>query len=384
MDCYCFCKSAVFVSIVLLSIVFAVNGITEECTFKDPVSSFIKSSDSKDASSCRNEETLDKDFNINSIRNDWNGPLTSLSCKLRWFSAAETCDLFEKNNGLLILHGDSTVRHIAQALLMILSDNMYSGGLNIEDINQLKNSEEIMKECTCLGQFDDHKVRFEGSTNVNGGKTRLHKCYKNSLALNTMNLARYNSPQTSSDNNTNVNSKYCSKWLFNRIIYRECYKVDEPGLTRTKCKQSTSDILSQFNGQVSLFASGGLHSNMPTLGPHKEDIHLAMADLAKQYSINETVKANGGFAKSIIGTIPHCQTEQKVEKYRRVQCGNTLENFNNELRQFAIKKSLHLFDTEHFTRNQTSIDGVHYGLQTMIPMAQYLLNYLVALNGWEV
>ena len=103
MDCYCFCKSAVFVSIVLLSIVFAVNGITEECTFKDPVSSFIKSSDSKDASSCRNEETLDKDFNINSIRNDWNGPLTSLSCKLRWFSAAETCDLFEKNNGLLFI-----------------------------------------------------------------------------------------------------------------------------------------------------------------------------------------------------------------------------------------------------------------------------------------
>ena len=74
-------------------------------------------------------------------------PLTLPQCTTRWYTPQEACDVIERQ-GHLILIGDSLVRHIATAMLSILSNNYRHGGV--------RNAEEVpgvWGECGCDGAY---------------------------------------------------------------------------------------------------------------------------------------------------------------------------------------------------------------------------------------
>lgn len=99
---------------------------------------------------------------------------------------------------------------------------------------------------------------------------------------------------------------------------------------------------------------------------------MKVADESDLYS-NRTGKSSA----SIVGLIHTCDHSRKPTHYPAEQCGPKIKMFNSVLRNFSDLSGRHyLFDSELYTSDMLSIDGLNYGLKTMVPMAQLLFNFI--------
>ena len=72
------------------------------------------------------------------------------SCSFRWYTSHEICNLLGRFSQIILV-GDSLMRHIHQALFMLLRDDLQSGGmpLHLVEVTQYD-------KCSCDGQFSEH------------------------------------------------------------------------------------------------------------------------------------------------------------------------------------------------------------------------------------
>jgi len=303
-------------------------------------------------------------------RSSFGGPLSLENCTVKWYSAPELCAEMEANNLVIFLVGDSSVRQMAESLVMILMNDFVTGA--VEYTNDM--SKETKLWCRCDGYNTETKSayfsihiryhlfsyficsQFDDNHALKTSIIRARRCYHYSAMKNEW-------------------DKFCPQFSVRRIVYIPCW--DARRLDVAKCLPNLRNQLAQYeSSNVFIYASIGIHFGLKfeKLGTL---LHLKVAEEVQSY-INRTKS----FATTITGLVHTCDIPRKPAHYSSEQCGPRIEPFNTALREFVKSSDQHyLFDAELYTSGTLSIDGLNYGLKTMIPMAQLLLNYIIFIFG---
>ena len=75
---------------------------------------------------------------------------TPAACTYRWYTATDMCHILGRFSQVRLV-GDSLMRHVAQALFMLVRNDLQYGALPL----QLENT-EVYDKCQCDGQFSEH------------------------------------------------------------------------------------------------------------------------------------------------------------------------------------------------------------------------------------
>lgn len=77
-----------------------------------------------------NRPTIEKKVSCGGNRSTFNGPLLLDNCTVKWYSRVELCEELEAKDIVIFLVGDTSVRQLAETLIMILRNNYINGGVD--------------------------------------------------------------------------------------------------------------------------------------------------------------------------------------------------------------------------------------------------------------
>ena len=251
---------------------------------------------------------------------DWT-PLNG--CTFTKFSSKEACSLMSKKIFRLILVGDSLVRHLFNAL-MILFTNDYEKGSLREDLN--RNETE---NCKGFMQF------------VDAGPSTCHTKTVNSIPHEK-------------------NQSFCEGNYKFDIVFKEFYSTyDAMNLLATVRRHLQKD-------KVIIAIGLGLHDSLNPQNVQREMLEPVL-ELKKSY---------GAKWPYILWLSTHATGSLRDTNYNTPSYDDRIERFNEDMEKYLTDYGIPVFDTFSLTRGVRSIDGTHFGVGVNIMKAQLLLNFI--------
>ena len=247
----------------------------------------------------------------------------SSRCRFKNFTSKEACDFLSRRVSSLTLIGDSLVRHLNNAMMLLLTNDREAGCLS-KDLPEIDRT-----QCSGDMQF------------VDGGKSICHTKV-------TSNISKL--PER----------KFCGgKYDFEYSFYA-FYNFNF-------AKSALSKFGENLKRKNSVVAIGvGLHMGLNAKNVIKNYVQPIIT-LKEQFKsqwpllVWLTTQAPGS-----LKPLPFLGT-QNAEKIFR---------FNQDMREFLELHGVAVFDTFNLTLGVSSYDGTHYGFGVNMMKAQLLLNFL--------
>ncbi|CAK0733191.1 hypothetical protein CVIRNUC_000239 [Coccomyxa viridis] len=255
-------------------------------------------------------------------------------CAFRWFTWRKACQVLGKFSQVYMI-GDSMMRHIHHALLMLLKDDWQYGSLplKLDGLNQYE-------QCHCDGQFSEHALCREhiADTATMNDPRQFGLCMGSSsrpFALHSRERGLYDGYKLMWDNST-------------------CTDLDRP---------------------VFIFMGIGAHHHHEAHRTTGEGISPVMKEIDEAAAACPHVT----FHKAFIGL--HAQSRTLDHKYPG-QTRELMIDFNIEVSRYLREKhAMDYFDPWNLTKNAPTSDGYHQLSDVNLVKAMYLLNYLDMLLG---
>ena len=252
-------------------------------------------------------------------------------CAFRWFTWREACQVLGKFSQIYMI-GDSMMRHVHHALLMILRDDWQYGSLPLK-LEKL----EQYERCHCDGQFSEHDLcrQHLPDTATMNDPRQFGVCMGSSsrpFALHSREVSLYGGYKLIWDNST-------------------CADLDRPVFIFMGLGAGV-----QFHHEAQRAISDGI---LPL-----------MAEIDEAAGACPRVK----FHKAFIGL--HAQSRNLDHRYA-FQARELTVHFNVEVSRYLREEhAMDYFDPWNLTKNAPTSDGYHQLSDVNLVKAMYLLNYL--------
>lgn len=243
-------------------------------------------------------------------------------CIFANFTTERACSLTSSRVSRLILIGDSLVRHLFNALMILFTNDKERGSLKRVQDPKVKNCRGVM-------QF------------VDGGKTACHNKTLTSIPV---------ADETS----------FCQgKYNFDFAL-KEYHSMNEaPNILAT--------VRRNINRERTVIAVGvGLHMDL-----NAETIQTQIMD-----PLLNIKKSNGATWPYIIWLSVHALGSVKDTNYDVPSKNDRVARFNLSMEKYLSAYGIPVFDTFSLTNGVRSIDGTHFGMGLNMVKAQLFLNFI--------
>ncbi len=249
---------------------------------------------------------------------------TSDGCVIPKVDAREACnDLSNRFTSVTFL-GDSLVRHLFTALLILLTMNIKSGGLKV-DLNQ-----KYVDLCGGENQFVDSA------------------CH-NKLAMTWNDVIKH--------------KEYCSNLAYEkkpRISFEQTHSIKQLGLAKEVITRRL------YEPKPLIILGLGVHDSFNYTRISKEFLQPIVQLRRAIYNPNST----------FIWLNTHSAGPLKPTEFREIQGNKKIQVFNRYMQQYCEMNGFMVIDTFNLTSGIHSFDGTHYGYEINRLKAQLLLNGL--------
>lgn len=249
--------------------------------------------------------------------------VTSSGCEFKNFTSEQACQLLSERVSSIELIGDSLVRHLHNALMILFTDDRETG-------------------CLVKGIDETHRGLCSGDMQfVDAGKATC----QGKTARNTSQLPA---------------GKFCKGKQNFEYSFHQFYSTAQAKLALNKVRE-------KLNKTNSVIAIGvGLHMGLDAnivlskyLGP--------ILHLKKQASSQWPL---------IVWLSTHAHGSLKPIRFLESQGNEKISRFNRAMREFLEPIGVPVFDTFNLTLGVHSYDGTHYGFGVNMMKAQLLMNFL--------
>ena len=244
-------------------------------------------------------------------------------CTFIKFTSQEACDMMSNRISNLILVGDSLVRHLYNALMIIFTDDFHAGSLRVDLL------ENQTRSCKSFMQF------------VDGGRTSCH--------LKTLTSIPHGHE-----------SKFCRGDFRFEFSFKEYYSIKH-------ALSVLAEIRRHLNSKNTVVAIGvGLHMNL-----NSESIQKQIME-----PILEMKNRSASIWPYILWISIHAHGSLKDAQYSSPSYNDRISAFNENMQNYLDARHIPVFDTFNLTRGVRSIDGTHFGFGINMMKGQLLLNFI--------
>lgn len=247
-------------------------------------------------------------------------------CNYRWYRSSEICSILEKYSRIILM-GDSLTRHFAQALFMLLSDDLVVGGF------PSSGSHERLESCRCDGQLSEAE------------------------------LCRYNPPPFGNS----VAAGYCKSFKPFYFSYHNFpyTNIPYPPLEEPLCDPTD-------NRPVFFLLATGAHLHCNATSTIEISIDPIMNIIR-----NQTNCYRDGSSKIhpvFMGLGGQSRALNPFYKYQR---NHEIKTFNHIISNYnRVTYNMVTFDVHELTHTGMSSDGYHFLSEVNLIKSMYMLNYL--------
>lgn len=277
-----------------------------------------------DRDHCNCDQCTDFRKEISAELFDWIPILNG--CKFTNFSSEEACRLMSDRISRLVLIGDSLVRHLFNALMILFTNDHQRGSLNLTRDHHVDHG---IENCEGVMQF------------VDGGSTSCHTKTVTSIPLDTQ-------------------RSFCRGQNKFDIYFKEYYNMD-------KAPDILATVRQNLNKEKTIIAIGvGLHIDLN-------------AEKVQKYIIEpvlEIKKSSGSIWPYILLISVHAHGSLKDTYYNIPSHNDRIASFNLDMEKYLSAFGIPVFDTFNLTRGVRSIDGTHFGMGINMMKAQLFLNFI--------
>ena len=339
-------------------------------------------------------------------------------CGLKWYTSREACSLVAASGSLLIV-GDSLQRHLAQALMSVLSGNLVHGAALPHKLPQ--DAPHLLGLCTCDKMYDDHaehggdrRCRDASAANLGSeGAPGPQTLVCPGWARNHVHFQFVAASEKPGEGDT--------PWTFRRAklvgaverMQREAAEVEAVAAAAAAAAAATAAAAAATAGGGGSGSGSGnappssrpAHGNGVFIHFAPPVLHVGMAqkDLGDvtQWFIEPlwealtAAKESGGKRRAVCAGL-HARQANAPPQYMEKQGNHAVLPYNAWLAGECARTAreagvggggaagalaaqyLGAWDTFAFTLNHTSPDGAHYDSTINVMLAQLLLNVLEA------
>ena len=253
------------------------------------------------------------------------------TCQTKMFTQRSACQLINKSFTSITFVGDSLVRHLFTALVILLTNDGQYGGL------RTKLPKTDQDYCKGENQFTDSACHTK-------------------LAMNWTNIKE--------------NKKYC-KTLTNQnkpiISFVEAFSSRYANLALNTVRSRMVEV------RPLILLGIGVHDNYD----HKKVIRTFLDPII--YARNSATNSN----PLIIWLNSHSSGPLKPIEFQILQGNRKIEEYNSVLDSHCEQNDIAVLDTYQFTKGIHSFDGTHYGYEVNRLKAQILLHGLKEIANLE-
>ena len=245
-------------------------------------------------------------------------------CLFTKFSSEEACRMMSEKFFRLLLIGDSLVRHLFNALMILFTNDPEKGSLR----GDLSSNETA----NCLGfmQF------------VDSGPSSCH--------LKTL----------TSIPHEKGNKSFCGGNYKFDLVFKEFYSSAE-------ATNLLATVRRHINKNKVIIAIGvGFHMDLNAKKVQKEMLEPVL----------ELKKSFGAKWPYILWLSTHANGSLKDTNYDVPSFDERIARFNQDMEKYLAEYGIPVFDTFSLTRGVRSIDGTHFGMGVNMVKAQLLLNFI--------
>ena len=248
-------------------------------------------------------------------------------CQFTNFTSEEACSLMSDKISRLVLIGDSLVRHLFNALMILFTNDHQRGSLSSSRDHPTDN--DMAENCEGAMQF------------VDGGSPSCHTKTLTSIPLDTQRL-------------------FCRGHNKFDFFFKEYYNMD-------KAPNILATVRQYLNKEKTIIAIGvGLHIDLDTREVQKKIMEPVL----------EIKKSSGSIWPYILWISVHAHGSLKDTYYNIPSHNDRIERFNLEMEKYLSGFGIPVFDTFNLTRGVRSIDGTHFGMGINMMKAQLFMNFI--------
>ena len=254
---------------------------------------------------------------------DWT-PLNG--CAFTNFTTEQACNLMSDRISRLVLIGDSLVRHLFNALMILFTNDPERGSLSTS-LNDGDNQE--IENCQGVMQF------------VDGGTSSCHTKTVNAIPRDKQ-------------------RSFCGGQYKFDLLFKEYYNID-------KATDILATVRRNLNKEKTIIAIGvGLHMDLNAEKVQKKIIEPVL----------EIKKTSGARWPFILWISVHAHGSLKDTNYNVPSHNDRIARFNLDMEKYLLAFGISVFDTFNLTNGVRSIDGTHFGIGVNMMKAQLLINFL--------
>ena len=247
-------------------------------------------------------------------------------CKFTNFTSEEACSLMSERISRLVLIGDSLVRHLFNAMMILFTNDPQRGSLRPSRDHPMNHE---MENCEGAMQF------------VDGGTPSCHTKTLTSIPLDTQ-------------------RSFCRGHNKFDFFFKEYYNMDKaPDILET--------VRQNLNKEKTIIAVGvGLHIDL-----NAEKVQKYIME-----PVLEIKKSSGSVWPYILWISVHAHGSLKDTYYNIPSHNDRVIRFNLDMENYLSAFGIPVFDTFNLTRGVRSIDGTHFGMGINIMKAQLFMNFI--------
>ena len=242
-------------------------------------------------------------------------------CRVINFTQSSACESISRGVSSVTFIGDSLVRHLFSAMVIILTNDPLHGALKYNTAPKMRDM------CKGDSQFVDS-------------------------------ICHVHTAMTWRDLTDHPN--FCDGWAKFQISYVKAYKVEVADLALLAIKKRLNKV-----GSVVLMGIG-IHNNFNASAVIQSYLEPAVQLVA--------TSKNGW--PHLIWLSTHSMGPLKPINYHRDQGNPAILSFNNSLAKYCEQHNITVFDSFNMTAGVHSFDGTHFGVGVNTMKVQILLNYL--------
>ena len=249
---------------------------------------------------------------------DW---IPSNACYVKNFTKRHACELLSNHLSSAVFIGDSLVRHLYSAMLLILTGDPLYGALKTDTPKAKR------RICRGDGQFLDSM------------------CQKNTL----MRWREIASQQS-----------FCGNKAKFKISFIQAYNTERAHYVFS----TVTSLLNQVGAVI--FLGIGIHDNFNS---------TKVIENYLEPTLKIASRSTNGWPR-IVWLTAHSAGPLKPLNFNKHQSNAVILSYNRKLTEFCESHGIAVFDTFNMTLGVHSFDGTHFGFGVNILKAQVLLNHL--------
>ena len=245
-------------------------------------------------------------------------------CIFRWFSPLKICHILGKFPQIRMV-GDSLLRHVNQALFMLLKGDLQYGALpySLQDV-------DVYNRCRCDGQFSEHALCRVGEMMSLADPRQLGVCHGDAFQAFALTMRE--------------TGRYTLDWNDD-----ECPHPDRPFVVllgagshqKSNASATIADVIDPFMAELQAIALACPHASFQVL-------YIGL----------------GAQSRQLDAKYPHQQRESTLA-------------FNKEMAaHLKIYHNVDMLDVWSLTEDAPTSDGYHHLTDVNVVTALYFLNYL--------